>query len=93
MRPTADEVRLRELALSRLEMQRDFRLHLVIYVTVNALLILTWALTAAAFFWPLFPMLGWGLGVGVNGWIAYGRRPIAEAEIQREVESLAEGPT
>ena len=40
------------------------------------------------FFWPIFPILGWGIGVAANAWDVYGRKPITEAEIQREADRL-----
>ncbi|HEX2468282.1 MAG TPA: 2TM domain-containing protein [Solirubrobacterales bacterium] len=43
-------------------------------------------------FWPIFPILGWGIGVAANAWDVYGRRPITESEIRHEVETLRPGP-
>ncbi len=39
-------------------------------------------------FWPIFPILGWGIGVAANAWDVYGNKPPSEDEIQREVERL-----
>ena len=39
------------------------RMHLVSYLTVIAGLWLIWALTGAGYPWPIWPMLGWGLGL------------------------------
>ena len=33
------------------------------YVAVMLLLVAIWALTGAGYFWPIWPMLGWGIGV------------------------------
>lgn len=33
--------------------------------------IIIWAATGAGFFWPLFPILGWGIGVATSGIQAY----------------------
>ena len=82
------EQELRKLAVSRLRKKRDFRTHIAIYVIVNAMLVGIWAVTGAAFFWPIFPILGWGIGVGANAWDVYGRKPITEEEVQRETERL-----
>ena len=84
----AMEADLREQALRSLKKKRDFRSHVVVYVLVNALLIAIWAVTGAGFFWPVFPLLGWGIAVAFNAWDVYGRRPISEEEIQREQERL-----
>jgi hypothetical protein len=82
------EQELRKLAVSRLKKKRDFSTHVVIYVIVNAMLVGIWAVTGAGFFWPIFPILGWGIGVGANAWDVYGRKPITEDEVQRETERL-----
>ena len=53
---------------------------------VNALLVAIWALSGAEFFWPVFSILFWGIGVIFNGWNAYyERKPISEEEIRREM--------
>jgi len=82
------EEELREQAISRLKKKRDFRSHVFIYVAVNAMLIVIWAIASGGFFWPIFPMLGWGIGVAANAWDVYGRRPLSEDAIQREAERL-----
>ena len=35
-----------------------------------------------------FVLGGWGIGLAANAWDVYGRKPISEAEIQREAERL-----
>ena len=37
---------------------------------------------------PIFPILGWGVGLAANAWDVYGRRPITEDEIRRETDRL-----
>ncbi len=82
------EDQLREQAIQRLKKKRDFRSHLFIYFAVNAMLVVIWAVTSGGFFWPIFPILGWGVGVAANAWDVYGRRPITEDEIRREADRL-----
>jgi hypothetical protein len=82
------EEELREQAVSQLKKKRDFRAHIFIYVAVNAMLVVIWAVTGSGFFWPIFPILGWGVGVAANAWDVYGRKPISEDEIRRETERL-----
>ena len=43
--------------------RREFREHLRTYLSVMALLVVIWALTGAGYFWPVWPILGWGIGV------------------------------
>lgn len=33
------------------------------YLAVMVLLVAIWALTGAGYFWPIWPMLGWGIGL------------------------------
>jgi hypothetical protein len=79
---------LREVAVERLKKRQDFRAHLLVYTLVIALLWIIWALTGAAFPWPLIVMGGWGVGLIMNAYDVYGREPIREEDIQREVERL-----
>lgn len=43
-----------------------YRAHATAYALVNALLVGTWALTGHGFFWPFFPIAGWGIGLGMH---------------------------
>jgi hypothetical protein len=86
---TRTETDLRKQARERLEKKRDFKTHVFIYVVVNAVLVGIWAIaTPDALFWPIFPMLGWGIGVAANAWDVFVRKPITEAEIEREEQRL-----
>ncbi len=85
--PRTDE-ELRKQAITQLKKKRDFSTHVFIYVAVNAMLIVIWAVTGAGVFWPIFPIVGWGIGVAANAWDVYRRKPITEDEIRRETERL-----
>jgi Domain of unknown function (DUF1707)/2TM domain len=37
--------------------------HLRAYVGVSVMLVAIWALTGAGYFWPIWPILGWGVGL------------------------------
>lgn len=76
----------REQAVKRLESRQDFRKHLTVYVLVNSLLVVVWLATGAGFFWPIWPILGWGIAVVLHGWSLYGGKPITEDDIQREMQ-------
>ena len=80
---------LRDRAVARLKKKRDFRTHVVVFVVINAFLVLIWAMTNPdGFFWPIFPLLGWGFGVVMNGWDVYFVDEFSEESIQREIERL-----
>ena len=84
-----NETELRELAIERLKKLQDFRAHLLVYALVNILLWGIWALTTLGGFpWPVFVSAGWGVGVIMNAWEIYGRKPVGEAQIQHEIERL-----
>jgi 2TM domain-containing protein len=87
------EQELRKQALIEVKKKRDFVNHAITYGIVNVLLLVIWALTGAGFFWPGFVIAGWGIGLALNAWDVYARKPISEAQIQREAERLrAKGP-
>lgn len=83
-----DEERLRERAMRRLKSQADFRTHLLMYLLVNGVLVVIWAVTGAAMFWPIFPILGWGIGLAAHGWDAFGPDRITEDRIHREMDRM-----
>ena len=81
---------LRDQAVRQLKKQRDFRSHLLVYILVNTFLVVIWLLTdPGGFFWPMFPIAGWGIGVIMNAWDVYGRQEITEEVIHREMEHLS----
>jgi hypothetical protein len=76
----------RDRAVARLKKRRDFRGHLLVYLLVNTFIVVIWAVTDAhGFFWPVFPIVGWGIGVVMNAWDVYWRPRITEQAIQREM--------
>lgn len=58
--------------------RRPVRPDLVPFLAVNLVLIAIWAATGGGYFWPLWPLLGWGLGLmGPCGRVLPRRRPQA----------------
>ncbi|MGH9188154.1 MAG: DUF1707 domain-containing protein [Acidimicrobiales bacterium] len=43
-----------------------FRIHLYLWLVLSAFWIVIWVGTGGGFFWPIFPMAGFGLSVGVH---------------------------
>jgi hypothetical protein len=86
---TSGQDPLRERAVKRLKKRRDFAGHLLVYALVNSFLVLIWALTNdGGFFWPVFPIVGWGIGVVMNAWDVYRNDELDEEAIRREVERI-----
>ena len=54
----AAEDELRRRAVKRLRAKAGFWTHLVVYLAVNAFLVVIWFFTGAGFFWPIFPIAG-----------------------------------
>lgn len=87
---------LRKLAINRLKAKRAFRTHLFSFVVVITMLWVIWLVTAitasggAWFPWPIFPTLGWGIGLAFNWHAAYGpgSRAISESEVDAEIRRL-----
>lgn len=48
-------------------LSQTFRTHLTFYLLVNVFLIGIWAAGGAGYFWPIWPMLGWGIGLAAHG--------------------------
>ena len=86
---TGDDA-LRQRAVQRLRKKAEFRSHLTSYVLVNGALVVIWALTGAGYFWPIWPILGWGVGIGFHAWETYGHpnRGPSEDDIRREMDRL-----
>ncbi len=38
--------------------------------------------------WIIYPVLGLALLLGVNAWFVFGRKPVTERDIEREIEKL-----
>jgi uncharacterized membrane protein YecN with MAPEG domain len=80
-----DDEHQRKAAIERLNNKRGFWQNVVAYVVVNAFLVLIWAVTGAGYFWPIWVMGAWGIGVVLHAWTAFFTKPISEEEIQREM--------
>jgi hypothetical protein len=81
-----DDQERREAAIKRLKAKREFWSHIVVYLVVNAMLVGIWSVTGRDYFWPVWPMLGWGVGLILHAWDTFFRRPITEEEIRKEMD-------
>lgn len=76
----------RQWAIKRIRAKRAFWVHLAVYLAVNTLLVFIWAAGSGDHFWPMWPMLGWGIGVVAHGVTVYvGPSTISEERIEREL--------
>lgn len=89
--PVADPA-LQALARKRLAALHAWRRHVGVYAAVMGLLVAIWLLTDPfGYFWPVWPMLGWGLGLVLHRLSIDGDRPPSQEEVDAEARRLARG--
>ncbi|MEO8475826.1 MAG: 2TM domain-containing protein [Actinomycetota bacterium] len=86
-----DDDELRELALTRLEHAQEFYANLLAYVLVNGTLVVIWWMSGGGSFWPIFPILGWGIGIAFHAWRTFRHDEPTETRIRRDMDRLRRG--
>ena len=68
-----------------LQMQRwrDFGSQVLAYVIGSSVFIVIWAAQGRGFFWPIYPLLVWGLGVSVQHFTMVIRGQITDEDVRR----------
>ena len=85
----SDDVELHRLAIRRADMKLAFRSHLMAYVIVNAGLVMINLITSDDYFWAIWPMLGWGIGLAAHGVTVYmDGEGMRDRMIEQELEKL-----
>ena len=85
------EQALRERAIKQLKKRRDLTAHAIVYVLFNGFVVIIWAVTGQGFFWPIFLMVPWGIGLVMNAFDVYRGNEFNEDEIAREMNRLQTG--
>jgi hypothetical protein len=86
--PQGEQIRAQ--AIKQLKKRHDFHVHLLVYVLVNSFLTIIWAVTSRhGFFWPVFPIGGWGIGLMLHGWDAYTREEPREEQVRHEMDRIS----
>lgn len=83
MQPMDDQ---RRAAIKRLQAKRELWTHLFIFVAVNTMLVIIWASTGAGYFWPIWPIGGWGVGLAAHAFAVTADRSFTESDIQAEMK-------
>lgn len=78
---------LRHEAVTRLEDRAGFRAHLLTYVLVNLMIIGIWAFSGGGFFWPFYPLAGWGIGLALHAYGTWSGAP-TEAKVQAQLRRM-----
>lgn len=89
---TPNDAEMRNVALKSLKKKREFINSVGAFVIVNLGLIAVWFFTTpSGYFWPMWVLFGWGIGLAFQYVDAYVRpmaKPITEADIDAEINRL-----
>ncbi|MFC4224804.1 2TM domain-containing protein [Lysinibacter cavernae] len=91
--PTPDEDPLRAQAVKRLKAKAEFVNYLWVWLGVTLIVNVVWFFSGYhSYYWPIWPMLGMGIGAFFMGLNAYGpaTRGITEDRIQAEMRKLSD---
>ena len=66
--------------------REGFRIHAVVYVAVNVMLVVIWALTWTGHPWFVYPLLGWGIGLAAH-WAAVRNLVTRERRLESELNA------
>lgn len=86
--PPRTEDELREQAVTELRKRRELAGHLMAFILVNTFVVIIWYVTGAGFFWPVFPIFAWGIGVVFHTWDVLWPQP-TEASIRSTMDRIA----
>jgi hypothetical protein len=65
------EVEAKKRQIFNAQRRREFKSHLVSFVAVNGFLVALNLFTSPSYFWSVFPLLAWGLGLFLHGMKVY----------------------
>lgn len=79
-----------ELARKRVNAKMGFFHHLGVYLVVNIILVMIWLFTGADYFWPIYPILGWGIGLLMHGLslFVWGNPQMMNRLVEKELEKM-----
>ena len=83
------EAEIRRKATRKVGFQLGFYWHLAVFTLVNAGLAAINLVTTPLYPWFLWPLAGWGVGLGLHGFATFtagsARERMIEAEVEREL--------
>ena len=85
---TDDEIR--KIATHRVRRRRGFYAHLTAYILVNLMLVAIWYFIGDGYFWPMWVMLFWGIGLVFNAVAVFAKGDIGSERkaIEKEIEKI-----
>jgi hypothetical protein len=84
--PTDDQ--LRAQALTELRKRRELASHVLAFVMVNTFVVIVWYASGAGFFWPVFPIFAWGIGIVFHAWDVLWPQP-SETAVRATMDRIA----
>ena len=84
------EDEIRKIATQRVRRRIGFYWHLTTYLLVNLMLVAIWYFSGAGYFWPVWVMLFWGIGLAFNAVAVFLRRDFdwERRQIEKEMEKI-----
>jgi hypothetical protein len=65
------EVEVKKQQTSKAQQRKEFKSHLMTFIAVNGFLIVLNLFVTPSYFWAIFPLLGWGLGLFLHAMKTY----------------------
>ncbi len=81
----------REREARQILKRRAFYLHLAIFVALQVMIFVIWALAGGGFPWFLFPLMGWGIGIVAHGASAFLMSHPDDIVLEREQRRATRG--
>lgn len=84
---------LEQQLFERAKRKVGFKIHLTVFVIATAAQWAIWAMTNRSYVWPIWPTLGWGVGILAHYFGVYHSRKLfsVEKEYQADLQKLRSG--
>jgi len=66
-----NNVEVKKEQMSNSQQRKAFKSHLFAFIAINGFLVLLNLVVSPGYFWAIYPMLGWGLGLLLHGMKVY----------------------
>jgi hypothetical protein len=66
-----NNVEVKKEQMSNSQQRKDFKSHLFAFLAINSFLVLLNLVVSPGYFWAIYPILGWGLGLLLHGMKVY----------------------
>jgi hypothetical protein len=80
----SDDTRRDDMLWQMAKKRVGFKWSIASYFFVNSFLVAVWFFSSRSYFWPIWPIMGWGLGLAFQYFDAYHGNRIFSAEQEYE---------